>query len=88
MAAAVQEMTSPVRQVEGQLYKRQSALVLYAPYQKYTLVKDHPTPRLRETAELLVRTETIGLNPIDWKAPSVVTVRLPVNISLTLLKGL
>jgi hypothetical protein len=76
--------TSAMCQIkDAQLYKRQSALVLHGPNQKYTLVNDLPTPSLLEPAELLVRTETIGLNPIDWKAPSVAMIRSPVTISLT-----
>ncbi|XWW96249.1 hypothetical protein V2A60_004222 [Cordyceps javanica] len=48
---------------------RQSALILQAPRQRYTLVDDYPIPELHGATEILVKTEVIGLNPIDWKSP-------------------
>ncbi|KAI0195430.1 quinone oxidoreductase [Astrocystis sublimbata] len=47
----------------------QTALLLYAPKQSYQIRDDHPTPRIDNGSELLVKTQVIGLNPIDWKAP-------------------
>ncbi|OAA53356.1 Alcohol dehydrogenase superfamily, zinc-type [Cordyceps fumosorosea ARSEF 2679] len=49
--------------------KAQSALLLKAPREKYTLVNDFPIPTLQDAEEILVQTEVIGLNPIDWKSP-------------------
>ncbi|KAF3762197.1 hypothetical protein M406DRAFT_45552 [Cryphonectria parasitica EP155] len=47
----------------------QRVLLLYGPRQPYKVVQDYPVPRLQGDAEILVKTNTIGLNPIDWKAP-------------------
>ncbi|KAM3552573.1 hypothetical protein ARSEF4850_007323 [Beauveria asiatica] len=49
--------------------KSQCALLLHGPRQRYTLVRNHPIPALDGAAEILVQTEVIGLNPIDWKSP-------------------
>ncbi|PQK13241.1 hypothetical protein BB8028_0004g01720 [Beauveria bassiana] len=49
--------------------KRQSALLLHGPRERYTLVNNHPIPILDDATEILVQTEVIGLNPIDWKSP-------------------
>ncbi|KAJ4156145.1 hypothetical protein LMH87_001358 [Akanthomyces muscarius] len=49
--------------------KTQSILVLQAPLEKYTLMHNYPIPSLRDATEILVQTEVIGLNPIDWKSP-------------------
>ncbi|KAK8146815.1 hypothetical protein G3M48_002544 [Beauveria asiatica] len=49
--------------------KSQCALLLHGPRQRYTLVRNHPIPALDDAAEILVQTEVIGLNPIDWKSP-------------------
>lgn len=43
-------------------------LLLHGPKQEYHLVEDYPIPSLRAN-EILVKTEAIGLNPIDWNAP-------------------
>ncbi|PSR87429.1 chaperonin 10-like protein [Coniella lustricola] len=47
----------------------QRILLLHGPRQPYKLVEDYPVPKLQGDAEVLVKTNTIGLNPIDWKAP-------------------
>lgn len=47
----------------------QTILLLYAPKQPYQVVEDYAVPKLHSDDEVLVRTRTIGLNPIDWKAP-------------------
>ncbi|KAL1303788.1 hypothetical protein AAFC00_007125 [Neodothiora populina] len=47
----------------------QRALSLPAIRQKYQLEVGHPVPAIRDEHEILVKTEVIGLNPIDWKAP-------------------
>ncbi|KAL1997587.1 hypothetical protein VTN02DRAFT_1398 [Thermoascus thermophilus] len=49
---------------------RQNVLLLKAAREKYTLVEDHPIPQILHPGEMLVRVMTIGLNPIDWKAPA------------------
>lgn len=54
-----------------QSVKTQSILLLQAPLEKYTLVNDYPIPSRRDASEILVQTEVIGLNPIDWKSPYV-----------------
>lgn len=47
----------------------QTILLLYGPRQPYKLVDNYPVPELQSEAEVLVLNHTIGLNPIDWKAP-------------------
>lgn len=47
----------------------QKILLLYGPRQPYQVVEDYAVPKLQSDDEVLVRTRTIGLNPIDWKAP-------------------
>ncbi|KAI0412940.1 quinone oxidoreductase [Xylaria grammica] len=47
----------------------QTVLLLHAPKQSYQVSQDHATPQIDNGSELLVRTQVIGLNPIDWKAP-------------------
>lgn len=47
----------------------QTILLLYGPKQPYKVVDDYPVPKLKSETEVLVRNHTIGLNPIDWKAP-------------------
>lgn len=52
-----------------QVPETQSILLLYGPRQPYKLVESYPVPELKSENEVLVKTSTIGLNPIDWKAP-------------------
>ncbi|KAK4195528.1 chaperonin 10-like protein [Triangularia verruculosa] len=47
----------------------QTVLLLHAARQPYELTDDYPVPQLQDEQEVLVRTQAIGLNPIDWKAP-------------------
>lgn len=47
----------------------QKILLLYGPRQPYKVVENYAVPKLLSDDEVLVRTRTIGLNPIDWKAP-------------------
>ncbi|KAM3509229.1 hypothetical protein MY11210_006412 [Beauveria gryllotalpidicola] len=47
----------------------QYALLLHGPRERYILVNNHPIPALDNATEILVQTEVIGLNPIDWKSP-------------------
>jgi hypothetical protein len=47
----------------------QSALLLRAIRQPYELIGDHSVPATHHDFELLVKIHTVGLNPIDWKAP-------------------
>ncbi|AEO68433.1 uncharacterized protein THITE_52820 [Thermothielavioides terrestris NRRL 8126] len=47
----------------------QTVLLLHGARQPYELTDSHPVPELHHDGELLVRTQVIGLNPIDWKAP-------------------
>lgn len=47
----------------------QRILLLYGPKQPYQVVDNYAVPKLQGNEEVLVRTNTIGLNPIDWKAP-------------------
>ncbi|KAF9876615.1 hypothetical protein CkaCkLH20_06023 [Colletotrichum karsti] len=47
----------------------QTVLILYAAKQPYETAEKYAVPSLQDEREVLVRTEHIGLNPIDWKAP-------------------
>jgi hypothetical protein len=47
----------------------QKALVLYCFKQQYVLDSQHAVPVVRSPEEILIHVESIGLNPIDWKAP-------------------
>lgn len=49
--------------------EKQQALLLHGPRQAYKLTDDLPLPTVGTDHEMLVRVKTIGLNPIDWKAP-------------------
>jgi hypothetical protein len=47
----------------------QSALLLHAVRQPYKTTTDHEVPAIKDSSELLVKVQSAGLNPIDWKAP-------------------
>lgn len=47
----------------------QTVLLLHGVKQQYQLTDGYPVPDTRQDHELLVRSHTVGLNPIDWKAP-------------------
>lgn len=47
----------------------QTVLLLHGPRQPYAITEGSEIPRQTSEREVLVRTETLGLNPIDWKAP-------------------
>ncbi|KAM7190165.1 GroES (chaperonin 10)-like protein [Rhypophila sp. PSN 637] len=47
----------------------QRVLLLHAAKQPYQLTERYAVPSLQGQHEVLVRTQAIGLNPIDWKAP-------------------
>ncbi|KAK4187653.1 hypothetical protein QBC35DRAFT_229592 [Podospora australis] len=47
----------------------QTVLLLQAAKQPYELADNYPVPQPQDAHEVLVRTQAIGLNPIDWKAP-------------------
>ncbi|KHE83127.1 hypothetical protein GE21DRAFT_10769 [Neurospora crassa] len=49
--------------------EKQTVLLLHGAKQPYQLTEDYPVPKLEGEHDVLVRTQTIGLNPIDWKAP-------------------
>jgi hypothetical protein len=51
----------------------QEVLLLHGVKQRYAHTKEQPIPSLKNDREMLVAVEVIGLNPIDWKAPYVVT---------------
>lgn len=49
----------------------QTVLILYAAKQPYETAEGYQVPEIQDEHEVLVKTEHIGLNPIDWKAPYV-----------------
>ncbi|CAM1500481.1 Fc.00g096430.m01.CDS01 [Cosmosporella sp. VM-42] len=52
-----------------QLPATQKVLLLHGVKQHYQLTEGYAIPDTKHEHELLVRSSTIGLNPIDWKAP-------------------
>jgi hypothetical protein len=47
----------------------QTVLLLHGVRQQYEVTHGYAIPDTKHDHELLVRTNTIGLNPIDWKSP-------------------
>ncbi|KAK2063087.1 alcohol dehydrogenase GroES-like domain-containing protein [Colletotrichum caudatum] len=47
----------------------QTVLILHAAKQPYETIDGYEVPEIQDEREVLVKTEHIGLNPIDWKAP-------------------
>lgn len=47
----------------------QRVLLLHGARQPYQLTEEYAVPAVQGEHEVLVRTQAIGLNPIDWKAP-------------------
>ncbi|KAF2448292.1 GroES-like protein [Karstenula rhodostoma CBS 690.94] len=47
----------------------QSALLLHAIRTPYEIKSGHTIPSIQHDHELLIRVNSVGLNPIDWKAP-------------------
>ena len=47
----------------------QNVLLLHGPRQAYEETTGYAIPAQTTDREVLVRTETLGLNPIDWTAP-------------------
>ncbi|KAF2501885.1 GroES-like protein [Lophium mytilinum] len=54
---------------EPELPSSQTILLLKEVKTPYTLTPDYPIPVPANDNEILIRTQVIGLNPIDWKAP-------------------
>ncbi|KAF7544846.1 hypothetical protein G7Z17_g9624 [Cylindrodendrum hubeiense] len=52
-----------------QLPDTQTVLLLHGVRQQYEVTNGYVLPTTNHDHELLVRTSTIGLNPIDWKSP-------------------
>lgn len=65
-AASIQSIDS---NPSVQLPDTQTVLLLHGVKQQYELTSGHALPATKHDHELLVRTSTIGLNPIDWKSP-------------------
>lgn len=56
----------------AEIPETQTVLILYAAKQPYETAEGYQVPEiLQDEPEVLVKTEHIGLNPIDWKAPYV-----------------
>lgn len=47
----------------------QTVLLLHGPKKPYEVTAGYAIPEVKSENEVLVRAETFGLNPIDWKAP-------------------
>lgn len=47
----------------------QTVLLLHGVRQQYEVTPGYAIPDTKHDHELLVRNNTIGLNPIDWKSP-------------------
>lgn len=57
------------KEAKHEIPTTQSLLLLHGAKQDYVLTVDHPVPVAAAHHEVVVRVTTIGLNPIDWKAP-------------------
>ncbi|KAK3317531.1 chaperonin 10-like protein [Cercophora scortea] len=70
-ATAAVTVTPEVEQEQSPLPtpETQTVLLLHAARQPYQLTENYPVPQVQGEHEVLVRTQAIGLNPIDWKAP-------------------
>lgn len=55
--------------LDSQLPPTQKVLLLHGVKQHYELTEGYAIPDTQHDHELLVRSHTIGLNPIDWKSP-------------------
>jgi hypothetical protein len=69
LIAASSSTLAEEKEVKHELPTTQSLLLLHGPKQDYILTADHPVPIADAHHEVVVRVTTIGLNPIDWKAP-------------------
>ncbi|KAF4966105.1 hypothetical protein FSARC_6156 [Fusarium sarcochroum] len=56
-------------QVHHPIPSSQTVLLLHGLRQPYEVTSGYAIPDTQHDHELLVRTNTIGLNPIDWKSP-------------------
>lgn len=52
------------------LPQTQQQIRIYAPKEPFRLIEDAQLPGLQVEDEVLVRVDSIGLNPIDWKSPA------------------
>ncbi|EAQ90411.1 hypothetical protein CHGG_02346 [Chaetomium globosum CBS 148.51] len=71
-----QKLDEPKRELDDQIPdtapitpETQTVLLLHGARQPYQLTENHPVPSFKDDREILVRTQAIGLNPMDWKAP-------------------
>ncbi|KAH6637130.1 hypothetical protein F5144DRAFT_531274 [Chaetomium tenue] len=71
-----QKLDEPKREIDEQISdtapatpETQTVLLLHGARQPYQLTENHPIPSFKDDREILVRTQAIGLNPMDWKAP-------------------
>lgn len=55
--------------LDSELPRTQKVLLLHGVKQHYELTDGYAIPDTHHDHELLVRSHTIGLNPIDWKSP-------------------
>ncbi|EFQ36413.1 alcohol dehydrogenase GroES-like domain-containing protein [Colletotrichum graminicola] len=53
----------------AEIPQTQTVLILHAAKQPYETIDGYEVPEIQDEREVLVKTEHIGLNPIDWKAP-------------------
>ncbi|KAK5051860.1 hypothetical protein LTR84_002663 [Exophiala bonariae] len=58
------------KEIKSELPTKQKLLLLHGPKQDYVLTDDQAVPLADAHHEVVVRVTTIGLNPIDWKAPA------------------
>ncbi|KAK1997683.1 hypothetical protein LX36DRAFT_577931 [Colletotrichum falcatum] len=53
----------------AEIPQTQTVVILHAAKQPYETMDGYKVPEIQDEHEVLVKTEHIGLNPIDWKAP-------------------
>lgn len=56
--------------VEDRLPETQHRLLIHAPKESFKLERDAELPALKSSDEIVLRVDSIGLNPIDWKSPA------------------
>ncbi|KAL1841137.1 hypothetical protein VTJ49DRAFT_7362 [Mycothermus thermophilus] len=66
-AVTLDQQQRPLQQIPAP--DKQTVLLLHGARQPYELTEDYPVPALQNDSEALVKTQAIGLNPIDWKSP-------------------
>jgi hypothetical protein len=60
--------TGPILDLLPKQQPRTNAALIVASKRQYEYREDFPFPHLQNEQEVIIRTEAVGLNPIDWKS--------------------